>query len=775
MEELAIPLQTGRAAPFFFGDNLDGYYEGVAFREAEGAGYVVRGRAFFRDFASWRDERENFRDKADGARLYPYGIRHQHGPITWDELVVLRHRRALALRTHCDRNASLALAPLFELRGDEVTFEPHAGLVLMTLPRRGLHVAFAASQPFTLEAKLERRDLFMPVFRTLQPGNEFTLYVAFASAPDRALAQAERFRLDDAVEQHKHFLADFLQRSSLWTSDQDYNRALAWAKLSSYFLVAEDPGRGLWAGLPWFRENWGRDTFIALPGTLLATGMFDDARDVLRQFAQWQCRDPKSPDHGRIPNRVRGPQDIIFNTADGTPLFVCAAGAYLDYTGDAAFAREIYPAVQLALDAALKGAADREGFFTHGDADTWMDARIEGAQPWSPRGNRACEVQAYWHEALRRGGELALVNDDRPAAARWKKAADLLQRNFAARFWDARGKRLADRLAADGTPDFRNRPNALLALGLLDDAAADLALRRAVRELLFPYGICSLAPSDPWFHPHHDGRAEYHKDAAYHNGTIWGWNAGFTISALVRHRQVELAARLAGNLAGQILTLGHRGTMSELVDAWPDKRGRPVPSGTWAQAWSTSEFTRNAARDFGGFRPLLLQDRVELSPALPAAWTKCSATFPFGRHESLLFNAVREKGREVFLLKFEGPRPPAQFHFTVTALGRRYAFDFAPKPADTMTIVIDGRAALVSVNGQWWPKPVGGEAAKPAAALDFAKPDLKAKPQSLASTDYLKSILLAPAAAPAKKSSAGKKPAAKSKPAAKPAARRKGR
>lgn len=751
MEELALPLKAGVAAPFFFGDNLDGYYEGVAFREAAGAGYVVRGRAVLRDFASWRDDRENFREKADGAKLYPYGIRHQHGPLTWDELIILRHRRAVALRAHSERTASLALAPLFELRGEEPVFATQGGLVVMTLPQRGLHIAFAASQPFTLEARLERQDLFMPVFRTLQPANEFTLYVAFASAADRALVQAERFRQDDAVAQHQRYLAEFIQRSNLWTSDEDYNRALAWAKLTSHFLVAEDPGHGIWAGLPWFRENWGRDTFIALPGTLLVTGQFEAAREVLRQFARWQNTDPKSPDHGRIPNRVRGPQDVIYNTVDGTPWFLRAVHAYLDYTGDTTFAQEIYPVVARALDAALQQAVDQEGFLTHADADTWMDARIEGQQPWSPRGNRACEVQALWHAALHCGITLADRAGAAKDAARWTKAADLVRKNFAKRFWDPKKKVLADRLAADGTPDLRVRPNQLLALSLLEDEIAEAVVRKAVGELLFPYGICSLSPADPWFHPRHDGQAGYHKDAAYHNGTIWGWNAGFTISALVRHGQVELAGQLATNLADQILHRGHRGTMSELLDAWPNKKNKPVPSGTWAQAWSTAEFARNAGQDFLGFRPRLLEDRIELAPALPAAWTKCSATLPFGHREALLFNAVREKGREVFLLKFEGPRPPAAFQFSVAALGRRFTFDFQPQPADTMTIVVDARGALVSVNGQWWPKPVVGRMEKPPKPLAFAKPDPQAKPPCLSAPDYLRSLLLAPP--PARKSS----------------------
>jgi len=39
------------------------------------------------------------------------------------------------------------------------------------------------------------------------------------------------------------------------------------------------------AGYPWFAD-WGRDAFIALPGLLLATGRFDEAKSVLTTFGR---------------------------------------------------------------------------------------------------------------------------------------------------------------------------------------------------------------------------------------------------------------------------------------------------------------------------------------------------------------------------------------------------------------------------------------------------------------------------------------------------------
>ncbi len=766
-EQLAIPVKAGDAAKFFFGDCLDGYFDGVTCRDAGGEGYVVRGHALFRDFVSWRGDIENARARCTGAKIFPYGVRHEHGPVTWDELIVLHQRRALAMRVHCDKTESLAVGPMLELRRDEEpNFETVGRTILLTLPKRGLFIAFSSSQQFRLEARLERGEFALPVFRTVQREAEFTLYLAFSATRERALEQAELLRDSDAAEQHKRLIADTLMRSHLWCDDEDYSRALMWAKLSSWFMLTEESAKGIWAGLPWFRESWGRDTFIALPGTLLVTGLFEEAREVIRQFARWQCRDEKSPDYGKIPNRARNHSDVIFNSADATPWFVREVFEFLQYTGEAGFAAEIFPSVKRALDGLTEKSVDREGFLTHGGADTWMDAQIEGGPPWSPRGNRACEIQVLWHEALRAGARLAEIQGDGKSAVIWTKLAATVRKNFVKHFWNSKKKIMADRIDADDEPDYRVRPNQLMLLSVpsngaefIDEEIADRVLKNAVEELLFPYGVASLSQNDPWFHPFHHGRAEYHKDAAYHNGTVWGWNAGFATTALVRRGHVATASALAQNLAGQILTLGHRGALSELLDAWPGPKNRLTYSGTWQQTWSTAEFSRNAYQDFAGFKPRLLDGVVELSPQLPDAWKKFTGTFRFGRGGAVTLNVMREKAREIFLLKFETGFVPREFRFAVTSLGRRHKFSFNPKPADTITIVCDAKGALVCINAQWNPKQEKGEAA-PAAPkpLSLAKPDPKIKPPCLGETDWLRKQLEAAQAA-------ATKPAKKTKPA----------
>ncbi|MBU5894946.1 hypothetical protein JVW19_23505, partial [Vibrio cholerae O1] len=55
---------------------------------------------------------------------------------------------------------------------------------------------------------------------------------------------------------------------------------------------------------------------------------------------------------------------------------------------------------------------DHDGLMKHKDPDTWMDAKIEGVIPWSPRGCKANDIQALWFESIGVAKELAhLVSD----------------------------------------------------------------------------------------------------------------------------------------------------------------------------------------------------------------------------------------------------------------------------------------------------------------------------------------------------------------------------
>jgi glycogen debranching enzyme len=143
--------------------------------------------------------------------------------------------------------------------------------------------------------------------------------------------------------------------------------------------VTRQRGDGLYAGLPWFNEYWGRDSFISLPGATLVTGHFEEARAILTSFAGFQDLDPASPFYGRLPNIVK-PGSVDYHTTDGTPRWVIALRDYVRYTGDRSVVAELYPNVQASIEGALARFTDASGYLVHADNETWMDARRAAAQ-----------------------------------------------------------------------------------------------------------------------------------------------------------------------------------------------------------------------------------------------------------------------------------------------------------------------------------------------------------------------------------------------------------
>jgi len=110
-----------------------------------------------------------------------------------------------------------------------------------------------------------------------------------------------------------------------------------------------------------------------------------------------------------------------------------------------------------------------------------------------------------------------------------------------------------------------------------------------VRErLLTPVGLRSLAPGEPDYKSRYYGDLRS-RDAAYHQGTVWGWLIGPYIDAAVKLPGTDRAA-LRDLLAG----FDHRladacvGQISEIFDAEPPF----LPRGCVAQAWSVAEVLR---------------------------------------------------------------------------------------------------------------------------------------------------------------------------------------
>lgn len=448
----------------------------------------------------------------------------------------------------------------------------------------------------------------------------------------------------------KKLLQEFRSEGELWLKERadrmnslitEYNpvksnleeldKALNWLTLTTDELVTEQQGMGIYAGLPWFNEYWGRDMFISMPGTCLVSGQFDVAKQILLDFAKFQDKNPESPTYGRIPNRAN-PEGILYNTTDGTPRFVIQAFELLEYSGDTAFVGEIYPAVKLSIDASCRNFTDDKGYLTHADADTWMDVKRNGI-PGSPRGNRANDIQALWYGQLEAGSRLAELVGDKESAERWLRLADKIRSNFEHDYCDKEGNMVYDHLNSDGTPDKQFRPNQLYCFEMIgDEEFKKKVTRRCWEELTYPWGVASLAQWDTQFHPQHENWHYYHKDDAYHNGTVWLWNNGIAMQRMIEYGQVEAAWQLFQNMNRQALVEGAVGSLSENADAHPREGKSWVNrSGTFLQAWSNAEHLRVWYQYFLGIRPDMMKRVITIEPKLPREITNIETSVRIGK------------------------------------------------------------------------------------------------------------------------------------------------
>ncbi len=646
---LAANVVAAGPRTFVYTNKASGYFTGLttAANSSEYHGLNIAGRKVLEDYRIEVDGVLLARDSATGVTVEPWSLTRAYAHGVTEVVTLLDGRDALVVTVSSPTPHVFGFTPVIpkSVVGPDLSRSLEGPLIIARPYKKG-----AGSQPDlrsvvasgVASGGVTTRDS-SPVESgnaagtvVTKPVREATFFVVAADSTYASEKLVQRLSRESArlVAARRARIETLLADCSIETENARFNEAVRWLKASGDALITESPGPGIWAGLYWFNQNWGRDTFISLPGLTLVTGRLDDARRILLAFAKYQKTDERDPLFGRIPNRVNSPTDIIYNTADGTPWFVREAYEYVLASGDLAFAREIYPAVKRATDGTLKYRVDTNGLLVHDDADTWMDAKWEGQIPWSARGNRAVDVQALWIAQLEAAARLAHLVTDKESSEVWEREAKRVRTSFREMYANPATGGLYDHLNADGSRDAQTRPNEIFALTVPLDPLLSMkegsgVVREVFNNLAYPYGIASLAQTDPNFHAvHHDPR--WHFDSAYHNGTVWVWNAGPVITSLARYNRQELAWALTQSMVDQTLDIGCVGTLSELIDAIP-RDGKITPSGAESQAWSIAEFLRVVYQDYLGVHTDVVAERIEIDPALPKALGRVTAVIPYGR------------------------------------------------------------------------------------------------------------------------------------------------
>ncbi|MFM0080353.1 amylo-alpha-1,6-glucosidase [Paraburkholderia sediminicola] len=359
------------------------------------------------------------------------------------------------------------------------------------------------------------------------------------------------------------------------------------------YLVARNEGRTILAGFPWFTD-WGRDTFIAMRGLLIATGRLAEAEAILLEWSG-------TLSEGMLPNRFPDYGDTPeYNSVDASLWFVIAVHDYLATNHAKADTRtRLQHAVETILTGYTTGTrfnikvSTDDGLLSAGVPGvqlTWMDAKV-GDWVVTPRIGKPVEVQALWINALR----IAATWNPQ-----WQQPADRALQAFHERFTGPSMQALFDNVDVDfvkGAVDRSIRPNQIFAVGglpfpLLEGAAARAVVDQVEAHLLTPLGLRTLAPSDSAYRGHYGG-TPLERDGAYHQGTVWPWLLGPFVEAWLRVHGAEPDARVQAKarfLDPLYAHLDHAGLdhLSEIADG----AAPHTPAGTPFQAWSLGELLR---------------------------------------------------------------------------------------------------------------------------------------------------------------------------------------
>jgi len=553
-----------------------------------------------------------FRDDTAATFIYRVG-----GLELTKEILLAEHANAVAVRyTLRGGAARMTLWPFAAMRDFHglrrvhqpslMTFDavPHGVIIRDDLHREHtLHVMcpggrFTASPQwwyrFVYRADIERgqegvEDLYTPGSLTVGLGDGRSCQVT------ASLDDPQTIDFDATLARRRERLGELADAAG--ESADETARRLAMA--SDSFVVQRSfpnaPSQPtILAGFHWFAD-WGRDTFIALPGLLLATGRHDVARGVFTLFAE-------SIKDGLVPNRFDDYSHAAhYNSLDASLWFMLAGERYMQATGDTGFFRDVLlPAMRQILSAFTDGTmfdihADSDGLLTGGSETTqltWMDAKL-GGEAITPRHGKSVETNALWvaaHEIFAR----QCRPFDAPLAAVYAARHEEISQAFVKAFWYEQGGYLFD-VITHGKPDASVRPNQIIAAALPQIPLSPpqrASVVRVVREhLLTPLGLRTLSPVDRHYRPQCAGSWDQ-RDRAYHQGTVWPWLMGFFVEAyLLAEGRSDAAVAQARAFLSEFDVHLHQaglGFVSEIADG----NAPHTPRGCIAQAWSVAEILR---------------------------------------------------------------------------------------------------------------------------------------------------------------------------------------
>jgi predicted glycogen debranching enzyme len=269
------------------------------------------------------------------------------------------------------------------------------------------------------------------------------------------------------------------------------------------FIVHDANTTHITTGFTEFDRGDIRAALMNLSGELLATGRYEELKSLLRQLASLQVQ-------GMIPGTIHPDGTGEYGSADVSLWFVEAVHRYYQNAPDKekqAFMREMLPVINRIVQRYMKKTGpihmdQTDQLIVVPDHSTSMDSPAQDRLV-IPRGGKPIEIQALFYNAVRIARDLNALGRIRTAKlADYDRIISQTARSIHEWYFIKGEPYPYD--VIDGNESIKHdiRPHALLLMSLsatddlLTDKEKTLIIKTVEKQLLTPYGLRSLAPTN---------------------------------------------------------------------------------------------------------------------------------------------------------------------------------------------------------------------------------------------------------------------------------------
>lgn len=446
------------------------------------------------------------------------------------------------------------------------------------------------------------------------------------------------------------------------TPDTLFNQGYLWALARTDQFLQTTPGLGtaLMAGFGTTARGWnGNQKISGRPGyawyfgrdgewSAMAINDYGDyamVKEVLETFIRYQDL------NGKIYHELTSSGAAHYDAADATPLFIILAAKYLRTSGDSAFIREHWSAIQKAIDFCYSTDTDGDGLIENTNVGHGW---IEGGSLFGT--HTEFYLAGCWASALESAAYMAGCLQLKEAN-RYFGDAGKVKQIIDGPFWNKGTQFFQNGKMKDGS--YMTDATVLAAVPIYLDAVSDngkaskVSARFGNKYFSSDWGLRIIEDSSKKYRP-----------GSYHAGMVWPLYGGWASLAEYKTGYYGAGYRhIMNNL------LPYRnwalGSIEETLNGDVYK-----PNGVCShQAWSETMILQPAMEGMLGYSVNALENELQLSPAFPWQWEYCTVHNIRMRDTKYNLSMKREAGATSFSIQ-AGAATQLQFN-PVFPLGTR--------------------------------------------------------------------------------------------------------